>query len=126
MLTKLTNGEYGLGATFWKFGVLGTAVFIFIIRVFGSLLSKHIGNLRLVDFYTRYFSPFKPDTMALLWTLCYLSSMGLFIGYMFMVIKGTWKAASAYERSSILRFLARMFILLIVLISVRIVFGSYL
>ena len=70
MFKKLLSGEFGLGETFWKFGIFGVLVVHFFVRIFEFLLQKQIGNLRIVDYYLHYFNPIKFNGWAIFFTLC--------------------------------------------------------
>ena len=39
MYKKLIAGEFGLRDTFWKYGVMGTLLGLFVVKLFGSLLA---------------------------------------------------------------------------------------
>ena len=80
MLKKLMDGEFSLTDTFWKFGVLGLIVSVFIIRFFGSLLAHKLAGVSLWVYFTRYFHPFHMNTSLLLLIVCYyvLTKVGLF------------------------------------------------
>ena len=117
MIKKLMDGEFSLKETFWKFGILGILVLSFSVRFFEYLLDKRIHNVGLADYYLHYFSPIRPDALAILWTLCYLSTMYLFLYYSVAEIMGIWRTSAGFERSALLKHLIRFFMLVFVLVN---------
>ena len=63
-----------------------------------------------------------PDTMAILWTLCYITIILVWIFYLLNVIVGIWRAAAAYERSLWLSGIARLLTIVLAVYAVVIVF----
>ncbi len=108
MFKKLLSGEFGLGETFWKFGIFGVLVVHFFVRIFEFLLQKQIGNLRIVDYYLHYFNPIKFNSWAIFFTLCYIGSVIFFLYYSICVWLGTLRSSANFERSNILKFLSKL------------------
>lgn len=122
MIKKLMDGEFSLKETFWKFGILGILVLSAAVRFFEYMLDKRIKNVGLTNYYMHYFSPIHPDAMAILWTLCYLSTMYLFLYYSVAEIMGIWRTSAGFERSALLKHLIRIFMLVFVLANLIAVF----
>lgn len=119
MLKKLLSGEFGLGETYWKFGVLGVSFFRAVSYVFERLLDKQIMNRRIIDYYFHFFNPVKPDILAILWTLCYLFMTGFFLYYCIAVWLGTWRTSAQFDRSALLKQLMRL--IMFVFLSVNVI-----
>lgn len=107
MLKKLISGELSLGDTFWKFGILGMIVVVFVVRLFAALLASKLSNISLWVYYTQYFKPLHMNSGILILTVCYLVSLAVFIWYAVMMLSGTWKSSSKYDKSIWLRHVSR-------------------
>lgn len=116
MLSKLFNGELSLGATFWKFGILGLMILKLAVSLFGKLLLGYLKGGSILAFFTHYFHPIYSSKLSILWTLCYVSSLLLLAFYSWKIIGAVWKSSAAYDKSIWLRQLSRLFILLFVAI----------
>lgn len=122
MYKKLIAGEFGLKDTFWKYGVMGILAGLLIVKMFGALLAPRLAGISIYKYYTVYFNPLKMDTSILVYTVCYLTSLFVFMAYSLSMILAVWRSAAAYERSTWLRQLARLFILLLVYVCLRTLF----
>ncbi len=122
MLKKLLDGEFSLSETFWKFGILGVIFFRFVSKLFEILLDRQIANRRIVDYFFHYFNPVKPDILAILWTLCYVSTTVFFLYYCIAVMLGTWRSSASFERSNLLKQLTRILMFVLVAVSMISVF----
>ncbi len=122
MLKKLLDGEFSLSETFWKFGILGVIFFRFVSKLFEILLDRQIANRRIVDYFFHYFNPVKPDILAILWTLCYVSTTIFFLYYCIAVILGTWRSSASFERSNLLKHLTRILMFVFVAVCMISVF----
>lgn len=122
MFKKMQAGELSLGATLWKYGVLGVAVFTLIVKLFERLLFRQVKGMNLWDYYTGNFSLVTPDTMAILWTLCYAAAILGWIFYTMNVFIGIWRCSGADERSSWLRNITRLFALILVVYAITVIF----
>lgn len=122
MYKKLIAGEFGLKDTFWKYGVMGILAGLLIVKLFGALLAPRLAGISIYKYYTVYFNPLKMDTSILVYTVCYLTSLFVFVAYSLSMILAVWRSAAAYERSTWLRQLARLFILLLVYVCLRTLF----
>lgn len=116
MLSKLFKGELPLGATFWKFGVLGLIILRLAVVLFGKLLLGHLKGASIIAFFTRYFHPIYSSKLSILWTLCYLSTLLLLAFYSWKIIAAVWKSSAEYDKSVWLRQLSRLFIVLMVVL----------
>lgn len=122
MLKKLINGELGLKSTFWKFGFLGLIILRIFVKVFEALLNNRLRGISVVEYYSKYFNPLKMDTLALVLTIGYLSCLFIFFSYSIMVVLGVWRSSSSFEKSGILRFFSRLFVLVLVSLGILSVF----
>lgn len=122
MLKKLISGELGLKNTFWKFGFLGLIIFRIFVKIFEALLNNRLRGIPLIEYYSKYFNPLKMDTVALAFTISYLSCLFMFFAYSIMVVLGVWRSSSSFEKSGLLRFFSRLFILLLVSLGILSVF----
>ena len=116
------NGELSLKDTFWKFGVIGLILFVFVVRLFERLLLAKTMGVGLLQYYTRYFTPINPDGTAILLTLCYLSGIVLFLCFCIILLKSVWKSAAAYQKSPVLASFAKLFTLLLIAVAVGLIF----
>ena len=114
MLTKLFKGELSLGATFWKFGILGLIILHFALRMFASLLATHLKGRTIYDFFMHHFHIVYTSKLSILWTLCYVSSLLILAFYSYKIIIAVWRCAANYDKSVWLAQLARIGILLAV------------
>ena len=122
MLKKLMDGEFSLTDTFWKFGVLGLIVSVFIIRFFGSLLAHKLAGVSLWVYFTRYFHPLHMNTSLLLLIVCYLGCLAAFVFYSFVLVSGTWKSSAEYDKSICLRYVSRVIMVMLLFVCYKIIF----
>ena len=122
MFKKMRAGELSLSETLWKFGVLYGALLTFVVKIFEKLLLRQTKTTDLLAYYTQNFSLLAPDTMAILWTLCYITMILVWIFYLLNVVIGIWRASAAYERSRWLSGIARLMTVALVVWAVIIVF----
>lgn len=122
MLKKLLDGEFSLSETFWKYGILGVIFFHMVSKVFEYLLDKQIMHRRIIDYFFQSFNPVKPDIMAILWTLCYVSTTIFFVYYCIAVMLGTWRSSASFERSNLLKQMTRFLMFVFILINLFAVF----
>ena len=122
MYKKLLAGEFGLKATFWKYGVFGTFTILLIVKIFGALLAPMLAGVSIYKYYTTYFKPLTMDTTILVYTVCYLTSLFILFAYNISLILAVWRSAETYERSIWLSRLAKVFIVLIAYFCFKSVF----
>ncbi len=122
MYKKLIAGEFGLSATFWKYGVLGTLLGLFIVKLLGSLLAPKLGGVSIYTYFTVYYKPLVTDSSVLIYAVSYVTSLAIFIGYNVSVVLAVWRSSAAYDRSPWLRYIARLLMLLIVYGCFRVLF----
>lgn len=122
MLKKLMDGGLSLTDTFWKFGVLGLILAVFIIRFFGSMLAQRLMGVSIWQYFTVYFNPLNMNTAILTLTVCYLGCLSAFIWYSIVIILGTWRSSAEYSKSIWLRHVSRVVMFLMVLICYNIIF----
>ena len=108
MLSKLFKGELSLGATFWKFGILGLIILKMAVQGFGYLLNGHLQGRTIYNFFFYHFNPITSSKLSILWTLCYVSSLLILAAYSWNIMLAVWRASAAYDKSPILAFLARL------------------
>ena len=122
MFKKMQAGELSLSLTLWKFGVLYGALATFMVKLFEKLLLRQTQGADLATYFLHNFSLFKPDTLAILWTLCYVTSVLFWIFYVLNVMIGLWRASGADERSLWLRMIVRLFALSLCFWAITILF----
>lgn len=123
MFKKMRAGELSLGVTLWKYGVLYVSLLTFVVKVFERLLYRQTRDLDIVTYYTKVFNLSNPDTMAILWTLCYATIILVWIFYVLNVFAGIWRSSGADKKSSWLRGIVRVFAIVLTAIAALIVFG---
>ncbi len=114
MLEKLFKGELSLGATFWKFGVLGLIILHFALRTFAGLLAGHLKGRTIYDFFMHHFHIVYTSKLSILWTLCYISTFAILIFYSYKIVIAVWRASKSYDKSIWLVQLSRIGIVLMV------------
>lgn len=122
MIKKLIAGELSLSDTFWKFGVLGMALVIFVVRLFGSFLAGKLKGISLYTYYSKYFNPLNMDTAIVANTCLYLGSLVIFVWYSVVVLSGIWKSSDKYDKSTWIKQMARIVTVILVIMSYKIVF----
>lgn len=116
------SGELSLTDTFWKFGVLGLILGLFVVRFFGSMLAKKLMGISIYMYFTKYFNPLNMNTGVLVLTVCYLGCLVAFIWYTVVMMIGTWKSSAEYDKSIWLRHVSRILMLVMILICYNIIF----
>lgn len=111
MYKKLVAGELSLGETFWKFGVLGGLLGFFIVRVAGSILAPQLHGYSIYAYYTQYYNPLRNGSDILLSTVFYLTSLAIFCAYIFSVVLGVWRSSAEYDKSTFIKYAARIVII---------------
>lgn len=122
MLKKMMAGEFSLSDTFWKFGVLGLVIVVFVVRFFGSMLAQKLAGISLWLYFTRYFHPLKMNTGILVLAVCYLGCLAAFVFYSVVLVSGTWKSSAEYDKSIWLRHISRIMMLLMLFICYKMIF----
>ena len=111
MYKKLVAGELSLGETFWKFGILGGLIGLFIVRILGSILTPQLHGYSIYGYYTQYYNPLKNGADILMSTVCYLTSLAIFCAYIFSVVLGVWRSSAEYDKNTFLKYLSRIIII---------------
>ncbi len=112
MLSKLIKGELELKTTFWKYGILGLILLKLAVTFSHKLLSSYLNGNTLLVYFTKYFHPIYSPKLSLLWALCYVFSLLILTAYSWNIVVAVWRSAATYDKSVWLSFLARFFILL--------------
>lgn len=113
MLKKLFNGEFPLRITFWKYGVLCLTVLYYIHRMFKSLA----GNYAHSNTWLNLFNNLSVANLAkvnAVWVLGYFAVTVFLAVYSYGMIKGIWRSAAAYDKSTWLAQLAKIIIVIII------------
>ena len=108
MLAKLFKGELSLGETFWKYGIIGLIVLKYITKFFGHLLDVFLQGRTIYNFFFYHFNPISSSKLSILWTLCYISCLLGLAAYSWNIMRAVWRSSANYDKSGILRFLARV------------------
>lgn len=114
MFSKLFKGEFSLGETFWKFGILGIGIINILIMFFGKMLAGHLQGRTINDFFLHHFHVINSPKLSILWTLCYVSSLLALVIYSWNMVLAIWRSSANYEKSVILSFFAKVFIVILV------------
>ncbi len=114
MFSKLFKGEFSLGETFWKFGVLGLIIINILILFFGRMLSGYLQGHSINEFFFHHFHVINSPKLSILWTLCYVSSLLVLVAYSWNIVLAVWRSAANYEKSVILSFFAKIAIVVVV------------
>lgn len=122
MYKKLLAGELSLGETFWKFGVLGYFICYFFVRVCGHILAPQLHGRSIFVFLTHYYNPLRDGSDILLSVVCYLTSLFIFFAYLFSIILGVWRSSAEYDKNVLLKYLARITVLLAAYFSLHLIF----
>lgn len=116
MLEKLFKGELSLGATFWKFGVLGLIILHFALRTFASLLGGYLKGRTIYDFFMHHFHIVYTSKLSIFWALCYMSTFAVLIFYSYKIVVAVWRCSKNYRKSIWLVQLSRLGIVLMVVL----------
>ena len=114
MLAKLFKGELSLGATFWKYGVLGLIILYYALKMFASFLASYLKGRTIYDFFMHHFHFVYTSKISLWWALCYVATFLLLLSYSYKIIIAVWRSAANYDKSIWLAWLARIAIVLLV------------
>ena len=117
MIRKLFNGELSLGATFWKYGILGLIILHYAFKMFASLLTSYLGGHTIFNFFMYHFHFVNSPKLSLLWTLCYVATFVIMIFYSYKIIGAVWKSSAKYVKSALIVHLSRLGILLAVFMT---------
>ena len=117
MFAKLFKGELSLGATFWKFGVLGMIILHYALKMFASLLSSYLKGKTILDFFFNEFHFIYTSKLSLLWTLCYIATFIILFFYSYKIVVAVWRSSANYNKSPWLVHLSRMGILITVFMT---------
>ena len=120
MLKKIMNGELSLRDTFWMFGFLGLPVLSFVTKIIGRLLVQKLGKTSILAYFVSLGRKVEFSTSVL--TILYLSIASFLVFYCFVLLSGVWKSSAEYDRSLWLRYLSRIFIVIMVFIALKITF----
>ncbi len=122
MYKKLLAGELSLSETFWKFGVLGSLLGVFIVRLCGSVLKPQLHGYSIYGYYTNYYNPLQNGADILLSTVCYLTSLAIFCAYLFSVLLGVWRSSAEYDKSAFWKYTSRGGVMLLVYFCFNLIF----
>ena len=114
MFGKLVYGQYSLKETFWKFGVMGIFLVSFLARIFGAFLNQKINGMSIKYYYTHHFRMLDMDNMVLFLTISYFVLVLALCLYSIMMVFGVWRSSAEYDKSVWLRFIAKLFILIVI------------
>ena len=117
MFAKLFKGELSLGATFWKFGILGLIILHYALKMFDSLLSSYLKGKTMLYFFLNEFHFIYTSKLSLLWSLCYIATFIILAVYSFKIVVAIWRCTSSYTKSIWLVRLSRIGILLAVFMT---------
>lgn len=120
MLKKLMNGELNLFRTFWVFGVLGIPILSFITKIVGRLLVYKLGGYSIFSYFLTVNRHAELSTSIL--TILYLSLAGFLVFYLVAMLLGIWKSSAEYDHSLWLRYLSRVFIIIMVFAALKYTF----
>lgn len=124
MLEKLFKGELSLGATFWKFGVLGLIILHFALKTFAGLLAGYLKGRTIYDFFMHHFHIVYTSKLSILWTLCYISTFAILVFYSYKIVVAVWRCSKSYDKSIWLVQLSRIgIVLMVALVWSRILMG---
>lgn len=122
MLKKLIAGELSLADTFWKFGVMGMCVCLFIIRFISGILAGKLHGVSIFTYFSKYFSFFNMNTSIVLLSFIYLICLAAFVWYSMVLLLGIWRSSSKYDKSIWLRHITRVVTLVLLFMCYQIVF----
>ena len=117
MFKKLIDGELSLKDTFWKFGVLGMLAVHLVVKILGTMLFHKLRGLTILGYYTT--RKYGLETSTVILTILYFSSLCFLLFYAGSMVIGTWRSSAEYNRSLWFRHLARIFMILIVFVVLK-------
>ena len=129
MLKKLIAGECSLSKTFWGYGVLGFFIFIILTSVTQNTFLQALcaqrrtcADVNIVIFTLSHFVQLLlHGGKAAMYLVFHLIVSGCFVAYMIMVVRGLWKCAPQYEGKKFLGWLAKILLICLVCIGIRVI-----
>ena len=121
MFAKILHGQFELKEMFWKYGVWGEFLIMFIIYLFRIFLKHRLNGLKLGYYYKNVFSFINMDNTMLFLTITYLTLLAFLTFYSIILVIGIWRSSSEYDKSVWIRHLSRIFILVMVFFVYKIV-----
>jgi len=119
MFKKLIDGELPLKDTFWKFGVLGLLAINLVTKIFGIMLARRLGGYSVLGYYTSNLHNFAIETATVVLTVLYLGSLSFLVFYSISMIFGVWRSSAEYNRSLWLRYISRILIIVLSIVTLR-------
>lgn len=120
MLKKLMNGELSLASTFWQFAALGLLSLTLFTRIIGKILAHKLGKQTVLSYLLSFNAK---DSLTPFLIVLYLSLISFLLFYCASVLMGIWRSSASYDRSIWLRHLSRIATVIMVIFSIKIVFG---
>ena len=121
MFAKILHGQYSLKEMFWKYGIWGLFIQVFVLYLLRIFLIHKLKGLRLFEYYKTVFSLVNMDTAMVVLTVAYFALLAFLTFYAIILVMGIWRSSNEYEKSNWLRHLARIFILICVFLAYKIV-----
>ncbi len=119
MFKKIVMGKVSLKETFWKYGVLCLISINIVTKLFGIMLQKKLHGYSIFGYYSSFFSGLSIEVSAVVLTVLYLSSFAFLLFYATSIVMGVWRSSAQYNQSLWLKYLARICIVVLAVITFK-------
>ncbi len=121
MFSKILHGQFPLKEMFWKYGLWGLFIQVFMMYLVRIFLLHSLKGMKLPTYYKTVFSLINMDTTILVLTVIYFSLL-FFLGFYSIILTfGIWRSAKEYDKSVWLIRLAKFSTLLLIFCAFKIV-----
>lgn len=131
MLKKMANGELSLKLTFWVFGMLGFFVFFVLTGIthagvlhhicpFGKTCPSNLISYIIMNFINLLMNG--AQSGVLLYLVFHILLSASFAVYMYITLRGLWKAAAKFEGSAFWTWSAKIILVCAALASLKAIF----
>jgi len=119
MFSKILHGQFELKTMFWKYGVWGMFLLTFITYLLRIFLLHQLKGMTLTYYYTNVFSFINMNNMILFLTIAYFTLFAVMVFYAIILTLGIFRSSAEYDKSTWLRQMARIFILVIIFFAFK-------
>lgn len=131
MLKKMVNGELSLRLTFWAFGLLGFFLFFIFTSIthagvlrhicpMGQVCSRNVISYILSNFINLLMRGTQSGVLFYLTAHILLSAS--FVVYIYITLRGLWKASESYEGKSFWAWSAKIILVCAAVMSLKSIF----
>ncbi|MBQ7660334.1 MAG: hypothetical protein IJS26_06350 [Alphaproteobacteria bacterium] len=119
MFSKILHGQFELKTMFWKYGVWGMFLLTFITYLLRIFLVHQLKGMTLTYYYINVFSFINMNNLILFLTISYFTLFAAMVFYAVILTLGIFRSSAEYDKSTWLRQMARIFILVIIFFAFK-------